>query len=261
MPDGQPEVLVALQGRPQLARVNLLTDAVEVAYPDGEVLSLAAGGELLFAVVEPPLGMKQISAIDLVGLETIAVLADTLHDRIAFSVRDARLYSARSATSPASLTSYQVTGNIPLLDPLRTRIDLGSNARDLAVSADGAHIVLVCGSGNGSPPYELFDLDAQLDARADLWAVGAYPRAAAFTPDSRHLLVGRDGSPDELVLFSVGGHDRLQAWTVADASCSYQRLQGVAVSNDGATVYAHLDCGFDRQAGRLFWALLPPLTE
>lgn len=107
------------------------------------------------------------------------------------------IFTADKGLSPATLYKYSVSSDRQqLLQSIRT----GGNGRKVAISPDGAHVVLPCGAGNG-PGYTIYDFDAgNLDNVFGEWDVGTYPSGAAFSPDGS-IFFGTNGRPSDNNLY------------------------------------------------------------
>ena len=107
------------------------------------------------------------------------------------------IFTANNGISPATIYKYSVAGDvISEVQILRT----GGNGRKITISPDNRHVVLPCGGGNGAG-YTIYDFDPiDLENYFGEWDVGAYPMAAAFSPDS-NLFYGTNGSAYDNYLY------------------------------------------------------------
>jgi DNA-binding beta-propeller fold protein YncE len=244
-------VYVAQHGTNQLAQIALSGTAVTQIPLSAPAVNLAMGsGGTVFAVLhDVAASATSVVAIDAAGLSTsLALAAEPYGGLLAFDAASSKLFIADAGLSPSSLSRYAWDPATKAVTLEQARQDAGTNGQGLSLSPDGAHLAFPCGGGNAGG-YVISDYDPQnFDTAAGAWDTGAYPRAAAFSPDSAQVLA-TNGT--DVQLFDVATHKQLQSTTPTGTGCA--ELNRVAVSPGGRILYAVSLCSGATTSGRLFW--------
>jgi hypothetical protein len=141
----------------------------------------------------------------------------------------------------------------PATGPVLLQTASAGNAGDLAISGDGRHIAVASGGGNGTG-YTMYDFDGSNLANVrGAWAVGAYPRGAAFDASSERVLAS---NYDSILLFDVDTFQELGRHR--PPYCSYGTLGRVAFSRGGRIAFGRQVCGFDDDSTRIEWFVPGP---
>jgi DNA-binding beta-propeller fold protein YncE len=140
------------------------------------------------------------------------------------------IFTANRGLSPATLYKYSVSSDQQkLLQSIRT----GGNGKKVAISPDGAHVVLPCGGGNG-PGYTIYDFDAgNLDNVFGEWDVGTYPTGAAFSPDGS-IFFGINGDHYDNHLYVMDAAMYSQIRKLPFANSDYYAV--ITPNSDGSVV-------------------------
>ncbi|MGZ6090686.1 MAG: WD40 repeat domain-containing protein, partial [Polyangiales bacterium] len=251
--DGSRSLLYAsLFPATKLARVNLATGVVtyvplsiavkNIALgPDGQVLGLAiADGTTRVVVIDglnaKELGIKMPPAFTNAGL-------------LAFVPATSTLFLADVGSSPSRFGRYAF-GSSSTLTLVQDSFAC-YNGRELALSPDGTRLAIACGGGNGTG-YSIYDFAAaDLTSWAGEWTTGAYPTAAAFSPDGT-----RFGSSDTKVLqlFDAKSHALLKSSSVSVCSSSFEHVR---FSPDGKLLIGMTDCLSASGGKQLAWVPVP----
>ena len=153
----------------------------------------------------------------------------------------AHLYVPRDLGGFGPFSTVQVfarnvtNGTLSLLEEMPS-----NNPLAVAVSPNGAHVYAVIG---GPPSVEVYSRNVGTGLLTLVETeMGGGGSSAAFSPDGKHLYVGSSG-PNQLIVFSrnVTTGDLTYVETQTDGVGGVDGLldvQGVAVSPDGAHVYA-----------------------
>jgi hypothetical protein len=248
---------VALATAPGVAKVDLAAGTVTAIDVGFEAHSVAVGNDgTVFAVIQngPAWWDRPIAILDGIGESVLDVHPPSAQAQGAtlldWDSYNGTLLLGDAGFSPSSLVRYAFDGIA--LTQTEYLWNAGSNGQDLAVSRDGLHLAFACGGGNGTG-YTVFDYDPMSFASvAGEWNTGAYPRSAAFSPDS-NAVAGSDGN--EVFAFDVLTHVQTHAYTPPLAGCTYSQIERVRYSLGGDIVLGFSNCGFSDDSARLFWTL------
>jgi hypothetical protein len=100
----------------------------------------------------------------------------------------------------------------------------------------------------------MYDFDgSNLSHVRGAYAVGAYPRGAAFDSTSERVLAS---NYDSILVFDVDTFQELDRHR--PPSCSYGTLQRVAFSRGDSIAFGSQSCGFDYDSTRIDWFVPGP---
>jgi hypothetical protein len=155
-----------------------------------------------------------------------------------------------AADGSSSVRRYSFT---PATGPVLLQTASAGNAGDLAISRDGRHVAVASGGGNGAG-YTMFDFDASnLASVRGQWAVGAYPRGAAFDSTTDRVMAS---NYDSMLIFDVDTFQELKRYR--PSYCSYGTLARVEFSRGDDIAFGRQVCGFDRDSTRFEWFVPGP---
>jgi hypothetical protein len=232
-----------------LPRIDLFTgNTVTVALPGGAT-GLALGNDGLVFAAMPAVYTGPAAIVDGSNAALLATVGSDFGPVLGFDRATARLVSVDIGLSPSGLRRYAFDPVALTLTKEQSLLNAGYNGQDLALSPDGSRVAFPCGGGNGTG-YSIYDWGTMDFTIAGAWQTGAYPRAAAFSPDGSSLLAS-DGT--RILVFDAVSHALTKSWTAA--SCPYGQVTAVGWSRGGRIVYAFTLCGFNRDSGRITWAI------
>ena len=152
---------------------------------------------------------------------------------IAFDRISSNLFIGVTGLSPATLYKYAYDPLLKTLSQVENSRDLGSNAQDLMLSPDCAHLLFSTGGGNGGA-YSLYDVStAGLTTSFGSWPVGAYPTSAAFSPSGQQIVASNSSN---VMLFDAINHTLIK--TLPDNAASIGDFRFTRFSGGGRIVYA-----------------------
>jgi hypothetical protein len=144
---------------------------------------------LAFALTNEPFN-SYVSVIDINTKKVLntANIPSESYDVIAYEKVKNALYLGVTSYSPSALARFsfdEITGQ---LKQEQYVWNMGGGGRELVISPDGNSLAFVCGGGNGG--YNVFDIDSSdITKKFGVWNVGAYPTAAAFSPDDKYIAI------------------------------------------------------------------------
>lgn len=245
-------VYVALDGASKIARIDVTASTNQVDYittsSPAAWLTLGETG-FLFA----NLGTSYWGNVDLINLNTmtkIHTFTGSYYQMMVYNKNRKELLMSAKGLSPASLYRYSFNPVSNTLTQVEWVHDNGSNANYMAISPDYEKFALSAGAGN-TGPYRLYDYNpASIVATNGTYNVGAYPKGAAFTPDSKFFMT--TNSSNKLKIFNTTTHALVREYTLDTSTCSYATIETVKFSLGGGTAYVNLTCGFNDDSGVLF---------
>jgi sugar lactone lactonase YvrE len=228
----------------ETARYDTGTGAGAYAGPTSLAL---AGGKIWFGYSTDTWN-GALGSLDLSGAQPVVVRGQGLDTfrgspRLAATPQDPdTLVAAESDGNAATLAVYDVsTGQA---DVQAKRVDPGTDGctslQDLALTPDGARVVVACASPYYHQAFRTADL-----ADDGRYTTGHYPDAVAVAPDGT-IAAGIDGaySPD-VYLFTHGNSTAFKTWDfpAASGAITYLRPAGLAWAPDASRVFAVTENG------------------
>ena len=254
-------VYIALNGASKIARIDVSSSSSTVDYINlSAPASWLSLGEtaFLFANLSPNGSNGYWGNIEIINLTTmtsVTTLTGSYYKMMVYNKFRKELIMSAPGLSPASLYRYSFDPANNSLTQIEYIHSNGSNASYLAISADYQKFALAAGSGNTSG-YALLDYNpASLVATNGTYNVGAYPKGAAFSPDSKYFLT--TNASDKLKIYNTTTHVLVQQFTLDTSTCPYATIETVKFSLGGGTAYVNLTCGFNDDSGLLFAFKVP----
>lgn len=176
-------LLVSLTDINMIAKINMRTEEITYISINGEIIEMTLGERGIIFVMT---GTK-IYAVD-AEKEKVLSSVNGSYNLATYDKYGNNLFVAVAEVSPCTLARYSFNEKTKELELQQSSRELGSNARDIAISNDGKHLVLCCGGGNGYG-YTIFDIDSSdITQKFGEWNVGIYPRSAEFSLDDKYLV-------------------------------------------------------------------------
>ncbi len=130
--------------------------------------------------------------------------------------------------SPSSWKTFDVT-TTPATALMSAQT--GSNLQDGALTANGSHVI----AATGSPYYgQRFALPAI--TAAGQYTTGAYPKAAAVSPDGAWIAIGRDSAVSDVYVFASGSPAAVREFDLGTGLQIVPR--GMRFTADASRIYA-----------------------
>ncbi|WP_409479593.1 YncE family protein [Pseudobdellovibrio sp. HCB154] len=251
MDEARKYVYIALVGASKVARIDVsaATNTVDYISTSAPASWLALGESgFLFANLSSQY-WGNVDLLDLTALSRVHTFTGSYYKMMVYNKSRKELIMSAPGLSPASLYRYSFDPNANTLTQVEYVFDNGSNANYMAISPDFQKFALSAGAGNSSG-YVLFDYNpASLTATNGTYNVGAYPKGAAFTPDSNFFVT--TNASDKVKIFNTTTHALVREYTLNTSVCSYATIETVKFSAGGKTVYVNLTCGFNDDSGIL----------
>ncbi|POX51224.1 YncE family protein [Streptomyces sp. Ru72] len=224
----------------ETARYDTGTGAGAYAGPT----SLASAGGKIWFGYSTDSWNGALGSLDLSGAQPVVARGQGLDTfrgspRLAAAPQDPdTLVAAESDGNAATLAVYDVSSG--QADVRAKRVDPGpegcTSLRDLALTPDGARVVVACASPYYHQAFRTADL-----ADDGRYTTGHYPDSVAIAPDGT-IAAGVDGasSPD-VYLFTQGGSTAFKTWDFpASSPYATNTLQsaGLAWAPDGSRIFA-----------------------
>jgi hypothetical protein len=244
---------VSLSPATKLARINLVTGSVTYIHLSlaAQRLALASDGHVLALTAEYPVRVVWVDGVGgwELGVKGVAA-ASTRAAFIAFVPSTNTMFLGDTGSSSSEFGRYAFDSSSPVLALLQ-KSSACQNGQHLAVSPVGTRLAFACGGGNGGG-YGVYDFAAgDLASSSGEWATGAYPRAAAFSPDGASF-----GSTNGTVLqlFGTTSHTLLKTSTAAPCGSS---LANTRFSRDGKLLVGLAACSSSSPSHHLVWMPVP----
>ncbi len=246
-------VYIALSGASKIARIDVTSSSTTVDYINiSAPASWLSFGETGFLFAN--LSTSYWGNIELVNIDTmtaVTTITGSYYKMMVYNKSRHEIIMSAPGLSPASLYRYSFNSTNNTFTQVEYIFDNGSNANYMAISPDNQKFALSAGGGNTSSGYVLLDFNpASLAATNGTYNVGAYPKGAAFSPDSKYFLT--TNATDKLKIYNATTHALVAQHTLDTSSCPYSTIETVKFSQGGGTAYVNLTCGFDDDSGLLF---------
>jgi hypothetical protein len=237
---------VATQSANKLVRINLLAKTLETQSIPTPALDLALAGQgRVFAIGAKNSFEGQILLLNSAG----QVLKDWTTDRSPSALAYDRV-GKNLIVFTGQLQRYAFDDSSLELTAAE-KVEAG-NVAVLVVSPDGSQLAAPAGGGNVNG-YSVFDFNPNnLNEKNGEWNVGAYPSGAAFFT-KRDLFAAHNSKT--VKIFHKTTHALIKEIDFGQ-QCSYADAKGMSISRQEDLVFVLSLCGFDRDAGAVFWSKL-----
>lgn len=230
-----------------ITRVDLTTGAlvdINVGTSAGAVgMAMTAEGELFLhvegvALMDSNSGMF-VKKLLRAGTELVDGVI-SFNDATGRLMSGSQLYRFDRETTTVHATGINVPG-------------YSNNCTAPVLSADGRHLSVPCGGGNGDG-YGVFDHYGENPSTVlGSWVTGPYPTAVAFVPTRPYVLISNF---DSALVFSTQTHTPINSFNLG--RCSYRNEPNVAVSSDSKILFG-VDCESGDVSTLLRWQSLDSL--
>jgi hypothetical protein len=241
-------VYAAMTGASHIARLNLNTDSVDYI----DIAGIASGiavRETNGIYVALDRAVDQLYWYDANDLEHGPwPIQGTL---ITYNNSSAEIIAAPLGSSPIRPVRYgfDVAGD---LEQRETLDDAGGNGKQIRISPDNNHLVIIAGGGNGAS-YSVFDFNpAMLTSTYGEFDTGAYPTGADFSANSGIFATSNGKS---VMAFRVADHTEIVRHQLP--LCNYGSIKGTYVSRGGNLLMALQACEFGGTTTKLHFYKLP----
>ena len=246
-------LFVGLSGVGEMIRLNLQNHQHSTITIAGEVQSFTVLNDRLFFTVEQSSNKWDLYSI---GSDNALVSHGIVGGNLIMgNPSNGEIIAAMSGTSPASVFRYTLASDGSVSETQVSRA-LGSNARDLAITADGQRLAVVTGSGNNGG-FTIHDIQANdLTVSSGAWDTGMFPISGDFSDSGNYFAASDD---TDLMVFDAKTYTIAETHDVDESICglNYYHLTQVLFSEDDHHVFAKLVCGFDREKSVFFFFPTP----
>ncbi|MEN2773457.1 dockerin type I domain-containing protein [Acetivibrio clariflavus] len=245
-------LLVSLKDNNSIAKINMKTEKITYIDIGNNIVDITLGEKGIVFVLGVNGTGRVIYVVDIIkGKIKNSISVKEKYGIMVYDKEENNLIAGELGYSPSTLGRYSFDENTFSLETQQISNDVGSNGQDLAISVDGKHVAFSCGGGNGKG-YTIFDIDSSdINKKFGEWDIGAYPRSADFSLDSKYL-VASNGF--EVKIFDVENHKAIGVVSKASGSkCN------VSFSRGGKIVYdAGTDILYINQSGIIQAEVEPP---